>query len=110
MKSVLYLKKCRVLSCNMISRVCFIAGTRTATSQRTLAKNYSSSGVSNSCRYILKQQNQSHHLTGIRKSIAVTRWWNKENFHFINCLSTTTESSSKGDVLYQQAMELMKQS
>jgi len=94
----------------MIRRIyCSGAGTNTVTSQRRVVTVRSNNGILNFRRYsLLKQQQSNQNQNHVQKSITLTRWCNDESFYLTKLFSTTT-STSKGEILYQQALELMKQ-
>jgi TPR repeat protein len=57
-----------------------------------------------------QQRNQNQNQNTVQKSISEPRWWcNDERFHSIRSFSTSSPTASKGEVLYQQALQLMKQ-
>ena len=58
-----------------------------------------------------QQQQRNQNQNRIQKSISVPRWWyNDEILHSsIRSFSTSSPTASKGEDLYQQALQLMKQ-
>ena len=61
--------------------------------------------------YLQQQQQRNQNQNRIQKSISVPRWWyNDEILHSsIRSFSTSSPTASKGEDLYQQALQLMKQ-
>jgi TPR repeat protein len=60
--------------------------------------------------FLQQQQQRNQNQNRIQKSISVPRWWyNDEIFHSNRSFSTSSPNASKGEILYQQALQLMKQ-